>query len=94
MMKNMAQVHMTEAELARDLHAVLEKVRQGAEVIIEQDHRPVAVIKTPPGPGRMLSECIALAEAHDSTATLDPDFGKDLEDIIESRQKPLDSRWD
>ena len=33
-MENMAQVHMTEAELARDLHGVLEKVRQGAEVVI------------------------------------------------------------
>ena len=38
---------MTEAELARDLHAVLERVRQGVEVVIEQDHRPVAVIMTP-----------------------------------------------
>jgi antitoxin (DNA-binding transcriptional repressor) of toxin-antitoxin stability system len=90
----MAQVHMTEAELAQDLHAVLEKVQKGAEVVIEQDHRPVAVIKTPQGPGRMLSECIALAEAHGSTAILDPDFGKDLEDIIQSRQEPLASRWD
>ena len=40
-------VHMTEAELARDLHRVLEKVRQGVEVVIEEDHRPVAVIKEP-----------------------------------------------
>lgn len=93
-MENMAQVHMTEAELARDLHGVLEKVRNGVEVVIEHDHRPVAVIKPPQGPGRMLSECIALAEAHGSTATLDPDFGKDLEDIIQNRQEPLASRWD
>jgi antitoxin (DNA-binding transcriptional repressor) of toxin-antitoxin stability system len=94
MMVSMAQVHMTEAELAQDVHGVLEKVRQGAEVVIEQDHRPVAVIKPPQEPGRMLSECIALAEAHGSTATLDPDFGKDLEDIIQNRQEPLASRWD
>jgi antitoxin (DNA-binding transcriptional repressor) of toxin-antitoxin stability system len=46
---DMAELHMTVAELARDVHAVLEKVRHGAEVIIEQDHRPVAVIKTPHG---------------------------------------------
>ena len=38
-------VHMTEAELARDLHTVLEKVRQGVEVIIEQDSRPVAALR-------------------------------------------------
>ena len=30
-------VHVTEAELARDLHSVLAKVRPGIEVIIEQD---------------------------------------------------------
>jgi antitoxin (DNA-binding transcriptional repressor) of toxin-antitoxin stability system len=37
--------HTTEAEVARDLHTVLEKVWQGVEVIIEQDSRPVAVMK-------------------------------------------------
>jgi hypothetical protein len=28
-------IHMSEAEVARDLHAVLEKVRQGVAVVIE-----------------------------------------------------------
>ncbi len=36
---------MAESELARDVHGVLEKVQQGVEVIVEQNHRPVAVIK-------------------------------------------------
>jgi len=89
MMENMAQVHMTEAELARDLHTVLEKVRQGAEVVIEHDHRPVAVIKTP-GPGRMLSACIAHAEQREKergyAVTLDPDFAADVEEIARNRQ--------
>ncbi len=35
-----------------------------------------------PHPGRLLSESIALAEAHGSTATLDGDFARDLEEII------------
>jgi hypothetical protein len=30
---------MSEDELARDVHAVLAKVQQGVEVVIEQDHR-------------------------------------------------------
>ena len=48
-------VQITEAELVRDVRAVLEKVRQGSEVIIEQeDHRPVAVISTPQRSGRPL----------------------------------------
>ena len=57
--------HVTEAELARDVHAVVEKVRQGFEVIVEQDHRPVAVIKPPQNPGRKIEECIALAKAYE-----------------------------
>ena len=59
----MAQVHMTEAELARDLHGALDKVQKGIEVVVEQDHGPVAIISSPTPKGRLLSECIALAEA-------------------------------
>jgi hypothetical protein len=47
-------VRITEAELARDIHAVPAKVQEGVEVIVEQDHRPLAVIKTPQGPGRKM----------------------------------------
>jgi antitoxin (DNA-binding transcriptional repressor) of toxin-antitoxin stability system len=65
MIKELATVHITEAELARDIHAVLAKVQEGIEVIVERDHRPVAVIKTPQGPGRKISECIALAKAYE-----------------------------
>ncbi|MGO9254764.1 MAG: hypothetical protein ACLQU1_00450 [Bryobacteraceae bacterium] len=90
----MATVRITEAELARDLHAVLAKVQEGVEVIVEQDHRPVAVIKTPQGPGRTISECIALLPA-DSTATIDPDFAKDVEAAIEAHREPLEPPvWD
>jgi antitoxin (DNA-binding transcriptional repressor) of toxin-antitoxin stability system len=81
-------VRITEAELARDTHAVLAKVREGVEVIVEQDHCPVAVIKTPKRAGRLLSEAIALAEARGSTATLDEGFMKDVEEGIASRSQP------
>jgi len=90
----MAQVHMTEAELARDLHAVLEKVRQGAEVIIEDGYRRVAVIKPIEGPGRSIDECIAIARARGSSATIDDDYAKDLEEIIASREPLNTSAWD
>jgi antitoxin (DNA-binding transcriptional repressor) of toxin-antitoxin stability system len=43
----MATVYMSEAEVARDLHAVLAKVQQGVEIVVEQDCRPVAVIRSP-----------------------------------------------
>jgi antitoxin (DNA-binding transcriptional repressor) of toxin-antitoxin stability system len=89
MIESMAQVYMTEAEVARDLHEVLAKVQQGVEVVVEQDHRPVAVIRSPLPKGRLLSECIALAEPRGSTATLDEGFMKDVEEGIASRRR----RW-
>lgn len=94
MIEGMAQVHMSEAEVVKDIQAVLDKVRQGAEVVIEQGDRTVAIIKPVKSPGRPIDECIALAKAHESGATLDEDFAQDLEEIIASRQ-PLDtSVWD
>jgi antitoxin (DNA-binding transcriptional repressor) of toxin-antitoxin stability system len=84
----MAQVHMTEAEVARDLHEVIAKVQQGVEVVIEQDHRPVAVIRSPEPKGRLLSESIAIAEARSSTATLDQGFMNDVEEGIAGRSQP------
>ena len=90
----MERVYMTEAEVASDFAAVLERLKQGAEVVVEQDHRPVAVISPVRGPGRPFDECIALAKAHGSGATLDEEYAADLEEIIASRQ-PLDtSVWD
>jgi antitoxin (DNA-binding transcriptional repressor) of toxin-antitoxin stability system len=84
----MAQVHMTEADVARDLHEVIAKVQQGVEVVVEQDHRPVAVIRSPQPKGRLLSECIAIAEARGATATLDQGFMKDVEEGIASGSQP------
>ena len=79
---------MSEAEVARDLHGVLAKVQQGLEVVVEQDHRPVAIIRSPLPQGRLLSECIAVAEARGSEATLDEGFMKDVEDGIADRSRP------
>ena len=92
--QSMAQLRMSEAEVVKDIQGVLERVRQGAEVIVEQDDRTVAIIKPITGPGRPIEECIAIAKARESGATLDEDFARDLEEIIASRQ-PLDtSVWE
>lgn len=88
MIESMAQLHMTEAEVARDLHGVLAKVQQGVEVVVEQNHQPVAVIRSAMPTGRLLSECIALAEARGSTVTLDEGFMKDVEEGIASHRQP------
>lgn len=89
-------IHISEAEAASDFASLLDRVRKGAEVVIETDARPVAVLRSAePHPGRLLSESIALAEAHGSTVTLDGDFGRDLEAIINSHREPLNPpAWD
>jgi hypothetical protein len=54
----------------------------------------VAEIKPVEGPGRSIDECMALAKARGSEATLDEDFEKDLDEIVAHR-RPLDtSVWD
>jgi antitoxin (DNA-binding transcriptional repressor) of toxin-antitoxin stability system len=99
MIEAMGTLRITEAELARDIHAVLAKVQEGAEVIVEQDHRPVAVIKTPQGPGRKISECIALAKAHEKklgyAPVPDSNFAKDVQAAIDAHREPLNPpAWD
>jgi hypothetical protein len=100
MIEAMATVRISEAELARDIHAVLAKVREeGVEVIVEQDHRPVAVIKSPQGPGRMIGECIVLAKAYEEKLgcppTPDADFAVDVQAAIDAHREPLNPpSWD
>ena len=95
MIEDMAELHITEAEVVKDFAAVLEKVRHGAEFIVERDHQPVAVIKFPEFRRRSIDECIALAREHGSHATLDEDFAKDLETVIDSHRESLDPpAWD
>lgn len=99
MISDMGTLRITEAELARDLHAVLAKVRLGIEVVIELDNRPVAVIKTPPRSGRKISECIALAEAYEKrlgyAPVPDPDFAKDVQEGIDAHREPFQPpSWD
>ncbi len=100
-MGEMATVHMSEAEVARDFHAVLAQVQQGVEIVIEQDHRPVAVLKPSEsgGPGRKLSECIAMAKAYEAklgyAPTQDADFAKDVQAGIDSRRDSFEPpAWD
>ena len=86
---------MTESEVARDLHAVLAKVQAGIEVIVEQDHRPVAVIKSPKPVGRMISQIVADLKARGSNAVMDDDFARDIEEGIKAQRQPWNPpSWD
>jgi len=88
MIESMAQVRITEAELAADVYGMLDKVQHGFEIVVERNHRPVAIVRSPLPKGRMLSECIALAESRGSTATLDEGFMQDVEEGISRRSQP------
>jgi hypothetical protein len=75
------------------------KVQEGVEAIVEQDHRPVAVIKAPKGPGRKISECIALAKGYQEklgyAPVPDPDFARDVQAAVDARREPLNPpAWD
>lgn len=74
----MAVLHITESELARDVHGVIEKVRGGAEVVIQENNKPVVVLRSAEPRLRKLSEIAASLPEH-STATVDLDFAADVE---------------
>jgi len=92
-------IHISEEEAARDFAGLMARVRAGAEVVIESGNHPVVMLRPVATPrGRLLSESIALAEAHavelGYEPTMDPEFAADLEEIINNR-KPRDlSEWD
>lgn len=88
-------IHMSEAEAASDFASLMARVRAGAEVVIEKDERPVAVVRPAETGVRLLSESLRLAREHGSKATLDQDFGKDVEAVIDSHREPLNPpAWD
>jgi antitoxin (DNA-binding transcriptional repressor) of toxin-antitoxin stability system len=92
-------IHISEAEAASDFALVMARVREGAEVIIERDAKPVAVVRSAEAVGgRPISESIALAETHAKERgyepAMDPDFASDLEGIIKSRKPRSVSKWD
>jgi antitoxin (DNA-binding transcriptional repressor) of toxin-antitoxin stability system len=94
MIPSMEPLHISEGDLAKDVQSILKRVENGAEVIIERDAHPVAVIRPAEPPRRKISECIALMPP-DSTATIDSDFARDVESAIAAHREPLEPpAWD
>lgn len=90
---------MAEDEAARDFAAVLARVRAGEEIVIENESSPAVVLRlSTQSRGHLLSESIALAEAHAREAgyepVLDADYADDLEKIIGNRKPRDTSAWD
>ena len=92
-------IHISEEEAARNFTDVLTRVRAGAEVVIDgREPIVIAVRRTKPEPGRLLSESIALAKKHAEEMgyepRMDPDFAADLEEIIRNRRPWNPPAWE
>ena len=90
-------LRVSEADAVRDLAAILQHVQAGTEVVIERDAQPLAVIRTAAPERRTISQCIALAEAHEKESgerpVLDPDFAADVEEIVRGRKPWNPPTW-
>ena len=88
-------IHISDVEAASDFASLLKHVRAGSEIVIEHDSRPVAVVRPVEPSVRLLSESLRLAKEHALTASLDGDFGADLEAVVNSHREPLNPpAWD
>ncbi len=93
-MGNMATIHISETEVARDFAGLLARVRAGADIVIENGKLPVAVLHAPAPPRRPIEERIALLP-EDSTAVIDEDFASDTAAAVEEHREPLNPpAWD
>jgi antitoxin (DNA-binding transcriptional repressor) of toxin-antitoxin stability system len=87
-------LHVSEGDLARDMPAILRRVQAGAEIVVERNAQPLAVIRSAAPVRRKISQCIA-ALPGDSTATIDPDFAGDVDAAIAAHQEALEPPpWD
>lgn len=84
---------------AGDFAALLARVRAGEQIVIEKESSPPVLLRVLPEPrGRLLSESIALAEAHAKDLgyepVMDAEFAADLDEIIRSRKPRATAAWD
>src|SRR5947209_3672756 len=98
MIEDMAQVHMTEAEVSGDFAAVLRKIGQGEEVVVDRNGQPVAIIRPADQEPRTFSDLIALAEQRENergyAITLDEDYAADVEQIVRDRKPWTPRSWE
>jgi len=91
-------MRVSEADVVRDVAAILNHVQGGGEIVVERDAQPVAVIRPAAPARRTLAECIALAKAHEEetghSPALDPDFAVDMEEIIRGRTPWKPPAWE
>jgi antitoxin (DNA-binding transcriptional repressor) of toxin-antitoxin stability system len=85
----MATFHISQDEAKRDFDGLMDRVRNGDEVVIEENAATVAVMKPAGEHVRLLSDSIRMLKERGSTVTLDDEFGRDLEEIINLHREPM-----
>jgi antitoxin (DNA-binding transcriptional repressor) of toxin-antitoxin stability system len=94
----MGTTHISVSEAARDLHELLERVRAGEDIVIDDGSTtPVRLAPATPRQDRHISEVIAALEAREKELgrplRMGSDFADDLEEIINSRKPRDTSKW-
>ena len=91
-------IHISEAEAASDFAALMARVRAGEEVVIKSGERAVAILHAAEPVRRGISECIALAKAHEEETgkapVLDAHFAEDVEEILSHRKPWNPPAWE
>lgn len=92
----MAVIHISRTEAAGDFDGLIARAGKGDEILIESNASVIARLLPGDAPQpRLLSESLRILRDRGSTVTLDGNFGRDLEEIIDSHNKPLDPpAWD
>jgi antitoxin (DNA-binding transcriptional repressor) of toxin-antitoxin stability system len=91
----MAVIHISRDQAANDFDALITRAGRGDEILIESNERVVARLLPGEEPRpRLLSETIRILEERGSTVTLDGDFGRDLEAVINGHPEALSNPWD
>ena len=86
----MAVIHISRAEAASNFDGLITMASNGDEIVIEENAAPVVVLRPADKPHlRLLSESLRIARERGSTVTLDDEFGRDLNDVINSHLEPL-----
>lgn len=82
-------IRVSETEAVSEFRSLMARVRAGAEVVIERDAKGVAAVRSIASDVRPLSKSLRLAVERGSNATLDGDFGRDLDAVISSHHEPF-----
>jgi antitoxin (DNA-binding transcriptional repressor) of toxin-antitoxin stability system len=94
MIEPMATIRISETEAGRDFAGLMARVRAGADVVIENEALPVAVLHAPVPPRRSIEQCIALLP-EESSAVIDEDFARDVAAATVDHREPLSPpTWD